>query len=351
MPTPLHTADRVLTDVSRSTFLVAFLNPTNLHEEERAFLASKTYEPKFTYRPFLRGNAFTARLEAIQIAERSALGNLFRDVKEHLLREVELLNHLGKEKFTDIQLYGTPSRSLVSKAHEILDHIPRKPPAAKPYAASYLKAVFEKELARYGFTGWRVAIKPTVSRVAVSPSKRSVIISEKAKFSENDIKNLLVHEIGVHVLRAMNGSRQHYELFSTDAIPGYLSTEEGLAALHEQKAGTLTNNRQRRFAGRVLAAHLALNGGFREVFNELCKYFTPKTAFELTVRVKRGLKDTSAAGGFIKDHVYLQGKLALEDFQAHGGILTPLYAGKIGLEHIDLVEQEVLEPPVWLPKF
>ena len=351
MPTALHIADRVLADISRTTFLVAFLNPTNLVEEEKAFFASKTYNPQFSYRLFGREDALRTRLNAVQIAERTALGQLFRDVKEHLLKEVDVIENIGKDSFTDIQLYGTPARSLVSKAYEILDHVPRKPPAVKPYAASYVKAAFEKTLAQYGFAGWRIIIKPTVSRVAVSPSKCSVVISEKAKFSENDIKNLLVHEIGVHVLRAMNGARQHYELFSTDAIPGYLSTEEGLAALHEQKAGTLTNNRQRRFAGRVIAAHLTLKGSFRDVFNELCKYFTPKDAYPLTLRVKRGLKDTSQAGGFIKDHVYLEGKLALEDFIAHGGNITPLYAGKIGLAQIDWVEQGILQPPSYLPKF
>jgi hypothetical protein len=149
----------------------------------------------------------------------------------------------------------------------------------------------------------------------------------------------------------MNGYRQHYEVFSTDAIPGYLPTEEGLAALHEKKAGCLTNNRLRRFAGRVIAVSMALKGSFRDVFNELCKFFPPKEAFEMTVRVKRGLKDTSAAGGFIKDHVYLEGKLALEEFIAKGKDITPLYAGKIGLEQIGMVEEGILLPPTYLPKF
>lgn len=351
MPTPLHTADRVLADISRTTFLVAFLNPTNLAEEEKAFFASKTYNPQFSYRAFGREDALRTRLNAVQVAERTALGQLFRDVKEHLLKEVDVIENIGKDSFTDIQLYGTPSRALVHKAYEILDHVPRKPPAVKPYAASYVKAAFEKTLAQYGFAGWRIIIKPTVSRVAVSPSKRSMVIRENAKFSENDIKSLLVHEIGVHVLRAMNGYRQHYEIFGSDAIPGYLPTEEGLAALHEMKVNALSNNRQRRFAGRVVASHLALKGSFREVFNELCKYFTPKDAYALTLRVKRGLKDTSQVGGFIKDHVYLEGKLALEDFIAHGGNITPLYAGKIGLAQIDWVEQGILQPPSYLPKF
>ncbi len=66
----------------------------------------------------------------------------------------------------------------------------------------------------------------------------------------------------------------------------------------------------------------------------------------MTVRVKRGLKDTSAPGGFIKDHVYLEGKRALEGFIAKGGNITPLYAGKIGL-----VEEGIILPPAYLPKF
>jgi uncharacterized protein (TIGR02421 family) len=350
MPTPLHVADRALADISRTTFLVALLNPTNLAEEERAFFASSTYEPKFTYRPFTRG-ALKSRLEAISIAERSALGTLFQDCRDHLLRELALLEHVGSDKFTDLQLYGTPSRALVSKAYTILERVPRQPPASKPFTATHLKAVFQKELAAYGFSGWNIAIKPSVARVAVSPSKRSIVINERARVSANDIKCLLVHEIGVHVLRAMNGYRQHYEIFGTDAIPGYLPTEEGLAAIHEQRAGALSNNRLRRYAGRVIAAAEALKGSFRDVYAELCRFFLPKDAFALTVRVKRGLKDTSAAGGFIKDHVYLEGKLALEDFVAHGGNLTPLYSGKIGLEQIHLVEQGIIQPPTWLPRF
>lgn len=351
MATPLHIADRALSETSKATHLVAFLNPTNLQDEEREFLSSKNYEPKFKYRAFTRADALRTRLSAINVIEKNQLGQLFRDIKESLLNEVKMLDNIGTENFTDIQLYGTPSRNLVQKAYEILEHTPREPVPTKPYAATYMKSAIEKALLQYGFTGWKINIKHAVARVAVSPSRRSIAIADNAKFSSNGVKCMLAHEIGVHVLRAMNGYKQHYSIFGTDAIPGYLSTEEGLAALHEKKAGCLTNNRLRRFAGRVIAVSTALKGGFRDVFNELCKFFPPKEAFSMTVRVKRGLKDTSQTGGFIKDHVYLEGKLALEDFIAHGGKITPLYAGKIGLEQIGMVEDGILLPPAYLPKF
>lgn len=70
----------------------------------------------------------------------------------------------------------------------------------------------------------------------------------------------------------------------------------------------------------------------------------------MTIRAKRGLGDTSKPGGFIKDHVYLEGKVLLDDFVKDGGDLTPLYAGKIGLQHIDLVKKGIIKPPKYMPK-
>ncbi len=351
MATPLHTADRALSEISRATHLLSFLNPTNLHEEEQEFFTKPKYEPQFSYKRFTRAEGLRTRINAINIVENTPLGRLFRNVKEQLLIEIKMLENLGTTKFTDIRLYGTPSKTLINKAHNILQKIPRQPLETKPHAATYLKTVFEKELIKYGFTGWIINIKPTVSGVAVSPSKRSIVIKNTAMFSANDIKCLMAHEIGAHIIRTMNGYRQHYEIFSTDAVPRYLQTEEGIAALHEKKAGCLTNNRLRKYAGRVIAASLAQKQGFRQVYNELSKYFTPKEAFAMTVRVKRGLADTSQPGGFIKDHVYYEGMLLLEDFIAHGGKITPLYAGKIGLAQISFVEEEILLPPNYLPKF
>lgn len=351
MATLLHVADRALAETSKAMHLLSFLNPTNLQEEERTFFSSQTYEPQFTYKTFTRANAFRTRLERIRIAEQTPLGQLFRDVKERLLLSTNLLENIGKNGFAETRLYGMPSKETLHNAHEILKSIPREPMPTKPYTATYMKSAIEKALLQHGFVGWHISIKPSVARVSVSPSKRTIIISEKAKFSANGIKCMLAHEVGVHVLRSMNSYRQQYRILSSDAIPCYLQTEEGLAVLHEKKTGCLTSNRLRKYAGRVIAVSAALKGGFRDVFNELCRFFPPKEAFEMTVRVKRGLKDTSATGGFVKDHVYLEGKLMLEKFIEQGGNIKLLYAGKIGLEHIGLVEDGTILQPAYLPKF
>ncbi len=50
--------------------------------------------------------------------------------------------------------------------------------------------------------------------------------------------------------------------------------------------------------------------GFVDLFNDLEKYIdNPRRRFKLTLRVKRGLTDTSEPGGLYKDQVYLEGAI------------------------------------------
>lgn len=345
----LHAVDRALFEASRRLNLIAHLNPKNLAEEERAFFASTTYNPQLVYHKPPTG-ATRERLEGLRIPGSSALGTLFRDARDFLLREIALIDSIGTGKAGEIFLYGTPSRSLVSRAYAILDKHPREPSREGSVTATMMKRLCEQELAQYGFAGWRVVLKPAVAKMNVSPSKRSIIIRGNAVFSEREARGLLVHEIGTHVLRAMNGYRQEYLIFGSDAIPGYLATEEGLAVFNEKRTKCLSVSRLRGFAGRVLAVAHALKGSFRDTYDALCAYFTPKEAFLLAARAKRGIANTCAAGGFVKDHVYLEGLDRIEHFVAHGGKPSLLYAGKIGLEHVHLLDQGVLRMPEFLPK-
>src|SRR5205823_4533715 len=111
------------------------------------------------------------------------------------------------------------------------------------------------------------------------------------------------------------------------------------------------HGRQRIFAGRVLASRRALTASFRRVFEELRdEGFDEQQAFSITKRVKRGLGDTSGPGGYIKDHIYLEGDLLVEQFVAQGGDVRRLYVGKIGLQQLDLLEPDWLTEPRFIPR-
>src|SRR5262249_26213535 len=154
-----------------------------------------------------------------------------------------------------------------------------------------------------------------ISATNVESANRIINVRADQRYSMVSAKRLLIHEVETHVLRAANGYLQPYGIFGAAVIPGYLATEEGLALVNEERAGYIDKPRLRILAARVIASHLARLVSFREIYDQLIAYrLDPEDAWITVKRVKRGLGDTSKPGGYIKDHVYLWGKLKLEQY-------------------------------------
>jgi hypothetical protein len=121
--------------------------------------------------------------------------------------------------------------------------------------------------------------------------------------------------------------------------------------LAEYLVGGLSRSRVRLLAARVLAADQVADGGtFVDTFRLLHRGhgFSTQTAFQIAMRVHRG-------GGFMKDQVYLKGLARLLRYLADDGALTPLYVGKVGLDHVKDIEEllwrRVLQPPALEPRY
>ena len=53
-------------------------------------------------------------------------------------------------------------------------------------------------------------------------------INKNRKFSDKDIKRLIVHEVGTHVLRTINGEQCGFPALGKAGVPSYLDIEEAL---------------------------------------------------------------------------------------------------------------------------
>ncbi|MFH1305108.1 MAG: tyrosine/phenylalanine carboxypeptidase domain-containing protein, partial [Candidatus Omnitrophota bacterium] len=169
-------------------------------------------------------------------------------------------------------------------------------------------------------------------------------------------ERLKVHEVKVHIYRGVNGNEQPFKIFR-DGLAGYDETEEGLAILAEEAAGCFeSDTRQMKlYAGRAMAADCCLKGSFHDTFVKLREFFPDELAYRLTERGKRGLKDTSANGGFPRDFHYISGGVKVRQYVENHGSLSILYVGKIGLEDVDsvrsLLDRGILKRPKHLPEF
>lgn len=336
-------------------------SPLNRNEEKsrvfEAFAEQRVYNPSFQYQapPLAWGKPLTEFLQELNPYTNEWEQYLYRDARKAILELEAVSSHDANEITAEtIHSHGIPSPELVEKARGILEttapesedkNIPAHDAAEKLSSA----------LVNAGLSDWIVELKqPMNARMMVRSVEKKVFVREDASFSEDSIKRLMVHEIGTHVFRYINGERQALKLLKLGLI-GYLDTEEGLATYHEKYFGIQDITALQTYALRAIAAHLSLTSSFHEIFVHLSQYSSDlDQIFDIVTRAKRGFIDTSQVGGHVKDQVYLMGFLNISEYlslypQDH----SILMCGKVSLAMIEklreLEHHQLLVPPQFMP--
>ena len=353
--------DRLLAEVSNGFDFLLQVTPVNADEAWNAF-RRRRFEvvPEFTSRPLPVDPALMKRqLNKVPIEriEDPTLGQLFRDQQTELDRKLTMLGDRGTPQFLygSLQAYGGVDESLLNLAYDILNRVPSRSRDESPRGA-----VGAEEFARlaedhiqqyrdqYPELGARVQLRPDI--VGLMVSRGSLLVGASTKVPKARVDALLAHEVGTHIVTYVNGRDQPFRQLYI-GLPGYDELQEGLAVLAEYLVGGLGRPRLRLLAARVLATHRMVDGAdFVEVFRELDRAhdFAQRAAFNITMRVFRG-------GGLTKDIVYLRGLVGLLKHLQQGGDLDPLIVGKVGLDHIPVIEElnwrNVLVAPPLRPRY
>ena len=321
-----------------------YITPSNLEEEKL------NPDPEFNYPPLdFDPKEKIKKLSSTNVPE-GELAEVYEGKKDEIIYKLKILENRGERgKVVELseELYGKPKKATVDFAKYILEQKQSYYEYPKILGAEYLKKEMEKILEKYNLKDWKIEFseKPEVT---VSPLKKRITIGKNRKFSEKDIRRLIEHEIGVHALRAENGSLQPLEIFVA-GFPGYLKTEEGFALYREEVTKLLDNKKLREYAARVIAVDMVYNGyEFKQIFEKLKSYgFSDEEGWNITYRALR-------AGGFCKDHIYLEGLREIEEFLEKGNKkkkLKLLYVGKIGLNDLELVENLLNAKEIIKPKY
>jgi uncharacterized protein (TIGR02421 family) len=317
----------------------SLVNPENGDEIKKQFLKTP-FEPELKYpqKPLLDNER--EQLRKLKCG-RTKLGRLLASEKEQLQKKAAMIDAIGTSAYGKAceEVYGAPDKQLVRQAQELLLLKPERP--AKKIRFDEVRQIMKRTFELLGFS-YAVRRSPMVSSARVLQAKHRVELKAKERFSRTFAYRLAVHEIATHALRSENGRNCSLTIFSR-GTPDYLATEEGLAAYNEERAGVMTTDILRNYAGRVIAVHTARSHSFVETFNVLKEHFSKQDAYKLTLRAKRG---TSGAdkGACTKDHLYLKGYLAIKDHMARGGSLKQLWAAKISLDEMESLAKSLPAP-------
>ena len=349
--------EEFIADYSKKTTLLNYVQQyNNAKSEEEKKAAAEKYrhlniesygEPdEDTYRSLLGG-----KLNAIHSKKLTGKADELRK---------ELFGMVNFKTGMDIPERFRPSDETVEWMHSVaeslyggmLSHIPNEQEEFYPYElqkifTDIIEKEFNNDLKGYAGAaeGWTVSVEKTTSVNVKSSEKRIAIPDNGIMRSRKKVENLVVHEIGIHMLRSIAGGE-------TDMLPlrsglsDYYDTEEGLGAVMEQ---ALSGKFTERGVDHYITSGLAHfdNKDFREAFEikwrlsllgsvdddggvsgeQIAK--AKKAAFTQTLHSFRGANDLP----LFKDLSYYNGSVEvwkyLESIKGDDLLLSLLLAGKV----------------------
>ena len=254
-----------------------------------------------------------------------------------------------------MQLYGETTDETVDIAEQILLQIPPKSHEigrVKRINAATFASMARKEIEFYKKTGpdiqSKVFIRDDITGLMVSNG--NLFIGKRVRIPESRAEALVQHEVGTHVLTYINGKDQPFQQLYC-GFAGCDELQEGLAVLSEYLVGGLSPPRLRLLAGRVVTTRMLIDGAeFIDAFRALhfTHGFSLRMAYIIASRIYR-------SGGFTKDAVYLRGLVNLIRYLREGGDLSPLFVGKISIDHVAFINElhyrKVLKASLLKPRY
>lgn len=282
----------------------------------------------------------------------------------------ELFGMVDFDPDVDIPERFRPSDETVEWMHSVteslyggmLSHIPNEQEEFDPYElqkifTDIIEEEFNNDSKGYAGAaeGWTVSVEKATSVNVKSSEKRIVIPDNGMMRSRKKVENLVVHEIGVHMLRSITGGETNI-LPLRSGLSGYYDTEEGLGVVMEQ---ALSGKFAERGVDHYITAGLAYydEKDFRGAFEVKWRLLlldsvrdggeindgqmekAKKTAFAQTLRSFRGTNDMP----LFKDLSYYNGSVEvwryLESIKGDDFLLSLLLAGKVNTskKHRDVI--------------
>jgi hypothetical protein len=171
------------------------------------------------------------KLQAIQAKELAGDTALLRD---------ELFAMLPQTEAGEVPERFAPSNETIEWMHEMVEtlyggmlaHVPEQSEFNEAEVKQVFEAIIREEFGDAA-KEWKVDIEPAKSINVKSTEKRIVIPDDRGQISRKTLEQLVVHEVGVHMLRAVMGGETDLDPLA-NGLSDYYDAEEGMGKVMEQ---------------------------------------------------------------------------------------------------------------------
>lgn len=353
----IEKVDKGLFKLLKNFEILAYVNPVNTRAEYHRFIRNRHYQlPQFRYSP-LKINPFELKqsisaLKTNKITDVS-IRYLYESVINSFFDKIDLMASLNTKTFlyNSLRYFGRPGKKDLQYAKYLL-HLPPIPyePKRMPYLnKEEVYQAFADGIKHYNIRCNIEFSQKVIAKALVLNTKKTVLINPNARFTEKEIRALVEHEIGVHMVTTQNSSLQKLKVFHL-GLPVNTLTQEGLAVMSEYLSGNISLGRLKKLALRVMVTDMMCNGAdFIECYHFLTEQQAQSSheAFTMVTRIFRG-------GGFTKDFLYLKGFVKILHLWQEDKNLLPLLVGKTSYAFYDVIEEmierKLVDPPTYHTK-
>ncbi len=231
-------------------------------------------------------------------------------------------------------------------------------------------------LLEYGFSGWIIQLDHATNNFRIEANIQTLFLPAYKPLSLARVRELLGHELEIHVLRAEAGKASPLALLA-EGTRNFLTIDEGMAVYYDQQtaqtqnevlgeasamtwigtlatglaAGVLSTPQTFLHLQHLLERLYLLDRLLSKREGDLGKAAATarRLALNRCLRTYRGVPDLTVAGiCYAKDAIYLRGYLQLQQAVKEApGVLDQLMVGKIAYEHLpDMKELGITIPSI-----
>lgn len=155
-----------------------------------------------------------------------------KELADELFAAVDYKDETFPERFKPSQETVDWMKDVANSLYgEMLDHVPEQKELKSEELRSLFEEIMDDEFGEAA-EGWTVVIEDAKS-INVKPTEKRIVIPPNIKRSYEPTRGLVVHELGVHFMRALTGGDTDFGPLST-GLTDYDAAEEGLGKVMEQ---------------------------------------------------------------------------------------------------------------------
>lgn len=336
--TQLLKIDKELMEIDKRLNIWKIIAPKNIQSEKLKFITSN-----WTYIPQLEYNQLTIdlwellkKITHIEIPE-IPLSNIFLRKKEEIINKIYFLDAFRTKNLKDLNKYSKILYDWVNKknleyAKNLLLDGKNSEKDDEFLAIDEIKEEVEKFNHIYSIN-IELREKEIVSRFQMWWNV--LYIKPWSQVWKKEIRSVIAHEIEWHYLRKFNWLKQKYSIFSKWTA-NYLSIEEWIATYNQNIFLSKKDEKYYYNAERYYFMWYALENNYEKLLSEMKNYYNNdyERIFRYLVRFKRWVNNISDNYVYLKDVVYLNWLIEINNFLSNWGNLKELYFWKITIEDL-----------------